>query len=267
VTAAGVLVVASLLSLGAGGCGDMLTYASDSRQQGIKAYNEGSFADAAGSFNNAIRQDPRDYQSYYYLGRSYESLKQYHQAVHAYRTALDVMKNSLVGREDTAFRYRVLDGLGSAAAKGESRELELAAMQNRQQPSAEDEFVRGKIYRIRGDVDSAVEAYTRAGLIEPNNLPVAKELGLYLVQLGQTQQAQAPLKKAYVLNRRQGRPEDAEVATALRQVGVVPGPSLADEKDLVKPPIPPGPIAPLKLGNPFAQDDGNLAPAAGVPQE
>src|SRR5205085_1331187 len=97
-------------------------------------------------------------QSYYSLGRSYESLKQHHQAVQSYRTALDVMANSMAGKEDQAFRQKVLDGLAAAAAAGNSRDLEQAAIQNRQQPTAEDNFVLAKVYRIHGDADSALEA-------------------------------------------------------------------------------------------------------------
>src|SRR5215213_4284351 len=67
-----------------GGCADMLQKPGEARNAGVKLYNKGKYADAAGAFASATRKDPRDYQAYYYLGRSYESLKQYHQAIGTY---------------------------------------------------------------------------------------------------------------------------------------------------------------------------------------
>jgi cytochrome c-type biogenesis protein CcmH/NrfG len=242
------------LSLGLlGGCAggqDMVTFPGESRQQGIKLYNESNYPDATAAFTTAIHQDPRDYQSYYYLGRSYAATHQYHQAVQAYHTALDVMAQSLAGREDTIFRQKVLDGMASAAAAGNSPELEQAAMQDRRQPTLEDAFVQAKIARIHGDVDSAVEAYSKASLLDPNNMYVAKEFGTYLTEIGQTQRAALQLKRAYVLNRRAGRTEDPEVVAGLRKIGIIPGPSLLEEKDLFKPPVPVGPL-------PAAEDVAN----------
>src|SRR3954465_14626568 len=63
------LLVAPLI--GSGGCADMVTFSKDSRQKGIQQYAEGNYQDAAGSFQNAIRQDPRDFRSHFYLAESY----------------------------------------------------------------------------------------------------------------------------------------------------------------------------------------------------
>jgi hypothetical protein len=41
--------------------------------------------------------------------------------------------------------------------------------------------------------------------------------------------------------------QDQEVAAALRRVGTVPGPALKEQKQLAQPPIPQGPIPPLKM--------------------
>src|SRR6185295_12663575 len=62
------------------GCADVITYSRDAQREGIKLYRQGDYADAAGAFRNALRQNPRDYQSYYYLGASYEAMTQYQQA-------------------------------------------------------------------------------------------------------------------------------------------------------------------------------------------
>lgn len=262
-TAGGPRVMLCAVALGVGalsvGCGDMLSYSQESRQQGIDQYNQANYPQAAGAFDNAIKQDPRDYHSYYYLGRSYDAMRDYHQSVQAYRTALDVMARSLQGQEDKAFRQKVLDGIAAAAAAGNNRTLERAALQSPDQPTAEDQYLLAKIYRIHGDVDSAIDAYNQATLMEPSNLQFAKEFGIYLVQLGQTQKAAYQLKRAYVLNRRVSKHDDPEVIAAMRQVGVVPGPSLGDEKDLAQPIVPRGPlpevdVTKIKLQNPFVEE-------------
>ena len=64
-----------------GGCADMMMTPGQARNKGVQLYNQGKFTDAAGTFRTATRKDPRDYQSYYYLGRSYASMKSYLQAI------------------------------------------------------------------------------------------------------------------------------------------------------------------------------------------
>src|SRR5687767_7344729 len=82
-------VVLAGLSVGGGaGCADVITYASDARRDGLKNMQEGNTVDAAGSFRNAVRQDPRDYKSYYYLGQCYDQMNSQHQAIQSYRSGL-----------------------------------------------------------------------------------------------------------------------------------------------------------------------------------
>ncbi|HEX2973172.1 MAG TPA: hypothetical protein VHP11_12620, partial [Tepidisphaeraceae bacterium] len=45
------------------GCADVITYARQSRREGLSLYKQEAYSDAAGAFRNAIRQDPRDYES------------------------------------------------------------------------------------------------------------------------------------------------------------------------------------------------------------
>lgn len=234
-----------------GGCGEVITHAGASRQTGVKLYNEKQYPEAAGSFSNAIKQRPQDYESHYYLGRTYESMKNYHQAVGAYRTALSVMSNSLRGSEDVAFRQKVVDGLASAIASGNDPTLEQAAFVRTDGPkSAEDHFVVAKARRIGGDVDSALAAYAKAAGLDPRSFAVAKEHGLYLIQLNQRTRGADELRRAYALNYRARRPEDEQVNGGLRAAGVIPGPSLAEGKDLFQPIIPTGPLPPFDAGKP-----------------
>jgi tetratricopeptide (TPR) repeat protein len=248
------IVLCGLLTAGTG-CSnsDLVTFADEHRQQGIKLYNAGEYPDAAGAFTSAIKQRPQDYQSYYYLGRTYEAMHNYHQAVKEYKTSLLIMANSLAGQEDMAFRNKVLDGLASAVAANNSIDLEARAFSSPAgAKSAEDHFVLAKVRRLQKDADSALDEYAKAATGDPKNLAIAKEHGLYLLQLNQRTRAAGELRRAYVLNRRQRNPDDDEVNAALRKAGVTPGPSLADEGDLAQPLIPTGPLPEVdfsKMGN------------------
>lgn len=235
---AGLLTVLGV-SLAAAGCADNVTYSKDSRRQGITMYQKEDYANAAGAFRSSVRQNPRDYRSYYWLGQSYEQMEQYQQSIQAYKTGRDVIGQTTDGREDVEMRYKLHNGLASAIAKSDASNVETdwAEGQARSRQTADDWYLVAKIFVNRGDPDSALEAFQRAVKVDPNNFVINKEAGLYLEQLGQTQQALAPLRRAYVLE-----PQDQEVIAALRRIGIVPGPGLKQEGELVRPEIPRGPI-------------------------
>jgi tetratricopeptide (TPR) repeat protein len=225
------------------------------RNTGIAQYNAGEYTEAAGTFKNATRQDPRDYQSYAYLGDCYQQMGQQQQAIQAYKASLDTAKRTLQGHEDAPFRARTLDGLAGAIAK--SGEVEIDAAQQAAQSGSNPEawFLMAKVHRNLGDADSALDAFNRAALLGPKDFYVAKDYGLYLEQIGQTQPAEKQLRKAYSLNAK-----DADVVAALRRIGVVPGPSLYDANALAKPAVPKGPIPPAREWQ-FGQKKTNGAAA------
>jgi Tfp pilus assembly protein PilF len=239
------------------------------RNTGIAQYNAGEYTEAAGTFKNATRQDPRDYQSFCYLGDCYQQMSQQQQAIQAYKTSLDTAKRTLQGREDAAFRARTLDGLAGSIAKSGNVEIDATAQDAASGANGEGYFLLAKVYRNLGDADSALDAYNRAALMGPKDFFIAKDYGLFLEQLKQNQQAEKQLRKAYTLNSK-----DAEVVAALRRIGVVPGPSLYDANALAKPAIPKGPIPPARdwhLGPSHSahQTDTatNVPPPAPIPTE
>ena len=94
------------LSLISTGCTDVLTYANKSRDEGVRLYSEHYYADAAGAFRNAVRQDPRDYRSQYYLGLCYDELKQHHQAFSSFRYSSAHRTRRSAGRNFRRKAYR-----------------------------------------------------------------------------------------------------------------------------------------------------------------
>ena len=112
-------------------------------------------------------------------------------------------------------------------------------------PAYESQFLMAKIERGMGDADAALVAYAQASLLAPTDFYIAKDYGLYLLQLSQTERAKAELRRGYALNG-----NDSQLADALRRVGVIPGPSLKNEKDMVQPAVPVGPIPEVELALP-----------------
>jgi Tfp pilus assembly protein PilF len=245
----GLIIVLSLITLtgcltGGHDIGPVVNYDKDARKTGLKLYNDGDYAAAAGSFKSAVKTEPRDYQSYYYMGCCYDQLKNYNQAMGAFRSSLKVMDTSFTGKRDDDFRQRVLDALAISIAKSDSRSQELDALEKEAagKQKAENYYLLAKVYRYSRDADNALDYYSRAALLEPDNWLIMRDYGLYQEQLGQTQKAQATLRQAYRLNSR-----DEQTAAALRRMGVIPGPAIKEQKDLARPAIPEGPIPELHL--------------------
>lgn len=233
--------VLSLLVLSAGivsaGCAEVVASSKHSREHGQKLYAEGNYVDAAGAFRNAVRKDPTDYRAYYGLGQSYDATKSHHQAIQAYKSALDVQKRTLPGKEDEAMRVKIIDALAQSMAKGYDRTLQDTGSPNKPQ-TAENKYVQAKAFAYLGDADSAIDAYNKAVLLDKKDFAIAKDFGLYLEQMpGMRHEATRQLKRAYQLNHR-----DQQVISALRRQGVVPGPSLKEQEQLAKPAIPKGPL-------------------------
>jgi len=254
-------------SLALTGCSDVLTYADKNRDAGMQAYGEQDYTRAAGAFRSALRQDPRDYMSHYYLGLSSMQLQNYQQAVVAFRSCLETQNVTLAGKEDNATRIKAMDGLAQAIVKSddgdqEVNRLEQAARGAKGPEAARQFFILGKVYRYRLLPDMALDYYNRAALDDPKNFDYAKEYALYCEQLQQKDRAKEALRHAYILNS-----QDKEVADALRRMGIVPGLSLKDKNDLAKPLLPEGPIPELDLGKVKAAltgggaDNSNATPA------
>ncbi len=238
---------ASALVLSVSACGDMLTFARESKLTGIRQYNDGRYADAAGSFQNASRQDPADPETEYYLGLSDEQNKSYHQAIDAYKTALILMPQPGTARYDGALHDNAFDRLARVVARNDATgaESELIAKSADERKSAEQYRLLGRIFRYRGDADSSVDYYHRAVALAPADFASQKELGLYLEQLGQNQDAAVALRDAYRLHQ-----NDKEINDALRNIGMEPGTNLLVES------------APAKPVAPSTPSDGWSIPAA-----
>jgi tetratricopeptide (TPR) repeat protein len=234
------------------GCGtDMLTYAQDAKHAGIGQYNDGNYADAAGSFRNAVRQDPTDPETEYWLGLSYEKTGSYHEAINAYKTALILLPEPGTAHYSQQLHDKAFDRLAYVVAKDDptNTETDLLVQTASDQKSAEQYWLLGRVFRYRGDPDTAMDDYHRSIQINPDNFAIQKELGLYLEQLGQIQEASAVLRDAYRLNQ-----YNDDVNAALLRVGMTPGPGLLSQ-DTVRTLPPSTPAVDPSLSTPAAHID------------
>jgi tetratricopeptide (TPR) repeat protein len=202
------------------GCADNITFSHDFQKEGIRLYNQRQYADAAGAFREAVRQNPRLYEAHYYLGQSYDELGQHQQALQAYKAGLDVMHTTLIGKNDLPFRQKLIDALAKDIAGSADQDHELQTLADRAKSgrgSPEDYLLQGRIYREIGDADSAIAAYTTGAATHPKDFPMQKEAGLYFEQLGLTDRALPALRRAQAIDA-----SDDQVNGALLRLGALP---------------------------------------------
>ncbi len=223
---------AAVLAISFVGCEDMVVYSHEAKQQGISQYDDGHYAEAAGSFRNAIRQDPTDPDSAYWLGLSYEKTNSWQEAIDAYKTCLRLIPSARSTPVTAELYNNAFDHLATVVAKTDISDTEIDAITKVALDNKASEQYRllGRILRYRGDADSALDDYRRAVRLSPDNYAATKELGIYLEKLSQNQEAADVLRTAYRENQ-----HDKDVNDALRQIGLVPGPGLLAEDQLAKP--------------------------------
>lgn len=247
----GIVTLGSIYSVG---CNDnYFTFSKQSRAKGISYLEANQYDEAMGAFRDAVRQNPKDYQSYYYLGTLYDRQTQYANAISSYKTSLQVQDITPEGKRDTAGRLKTLEAFGQTIAKSDSRDIEVNQLEKDATAAKTGDlyFILARVYADRGDADSAVASYAKAVQKSPEAFYIVKEQGLYLEKQQLKAEAEGALRRAYRLN-----DQDVDVQQALRRLGVVPGPSIKEEGELAKPLIPKGPIPQIpQIG------DGDRPPA------
>lgn len=224
--------------------GDVITFSTRSQREGVKLYDAGQYEQAVGAFRNATNQNPRDYLSFYYLGKIYAQQSREQQASQAFQTSLRVQPETEAGRSDVEARSRTAEAFAQFLALAGSRETELASFEQgvQKRNTATDWYALALVYVQTQDADNAIDAYNRATLLAPRDFDISKSYGLYLSNLGAKERALPVLRKAYQLN-----PKDVQVNAALRDLGIVPGPSLLTENQMAKPILPKGPLPEIEV--------------------
>lgn len=252
------------LAIALAGCAEVMTYSKDAQREGLKMYLQGDYVNAAGAFRESVRQQPGNYLGWYYLGMSDLQINNYQDAIVAFRTSRGLIGKTLEGKHDQETHDRILTGLATAIAKCDQKDIETDAVAKEASDysSGDAYFLLGQVYAFRGDPDSALNAFNQASLIDPNNFSLFKTYGLYAAKLGVKSRAETALRRAYSLN-----PNDADVNNALRQIGVIPGPSLMGEDQLARPLLPKGPLPNVWENATPAKPSGGGSTAAPTPRD
>lgn len=214
-----------------GGCttdNPLLTNQRAVRLDGIDLYNRTDYENAAGSFRSAVKQDPRDFRSDYFLGLTYERLGNYQQAIQAYMSSIKILREIPGGRDYGDYRQIIMNTTASCIAKHDANGLEqnlltkqVADLKTDSRLRAESYFLMAKIQRYRRDADSALISYNFAAQLDPNDFYLQKEAGLYLHQMGKNFTAYKIIMRAAKLNSR-----DPEVNAACRDLNIATPPAL-----------------------------------------
>ncbi len=189
------------------GC-ESYTFGNDARREGMRLYDQKQYVDAAGSFLNAVKQQPGDYQSHFMMGESFAKLGQSQKAIQAYKSALDIQSTTVAGRADTETRSKIIDGLASQIALAENRTLEMTSLRTAAElpagtkPTAkqgEALLTIARVYKFAGDHDNAIATYEDLTGRYPRNFEYLKEYGLYLHNLNLDTRAAATLRQAQAI--------------------------------------------------------------------
>jgi tetratricopeptide (TPR) repeat protein len=244
---------------------DLLTWAKDAKNEGIRKYNDGKYDAAAGCFRNAIRQDPTDPETEYWLALCYEQTHSYHEAIDAYKTSLQLMPAPGTAHYNRPMHDSAFDRLAHVVAANDptGSEVDLIASAAAKGDASEQYRLLGRIFRYHGDADTSLDNYRKAVKLQPENFNAQRELGLYLEQLTQNEEAGQVLRDAYRINQ-----HDDQVNAGLRRIGIEPGDSLLEQAapiSSMKPPVMPAlpavdPGLPTPAANTYTPSPESPAP-------
>jgi tetratricopeptide (TPR) repeat protein len=151
-------------------------------------YELGSFQEAAGAFDKAIEQDPKDADNYLWLAKTYSSLKKYDDALGAAKRGLEL-------RQDVV-SYSILGDVHSVRKElSESAEAYRKAAEN-DPKKADIRTALGRTYYAAEDYVRAIEAFTQAGELAPTDPAIPNWLHVVFRQTGRYDEAIRALDKA-----------------------------------------------------------------------
>ena len=186
------------------------------RKHGIEAYTAKELDQAQDRFSQAVRQDPTDWKSLYYLGKVRLAQGRPFDAQLLLERALEL-------RSSAPETPGILDALAeSLNRRGRIEDLHLLLEQAVHDYGASYDHMRQGRYLVElGDIDRAKLAYRKAAYFAPEGDPdpfVA--LADFYESVGDRQNAVVALRHAYTI-----KPKSRLLQERLREYGIVPGPA------------------------------------------
>lgn len=209
------LAVAAFAAIAAAGCNQVNSQALNA--EGVRLYQQGNYAQAAGKFQEAIASDDRSATSYYNLaaalhksGKLAGNQADLQQAERLYNQCLEYDPNHTecyrglavllaeTGRQDAS--YRLLEGWAARSPKLADPRIELARM-----------------LEESNNLDQATSRLVEAVAIDPHNARALTALGRLREVSGDRAQALANYQRSLAINRYQ--PEITARVAALQAAG------------------------------------------------
>jgi len=158
---------------------------------GMVLFEQKCFKESVEAFENAIKLDPKHYQTLFFLGKIYEISGDYNKAMDYYFNCLSIMSNAELFRRLASINVK-LNNL-TAATSLYKRSLNL-----------EDNFIAwfglGNAQRLLKDNGGAIESYKKASLLKPDNWQIYMNLALTLSMVSKYKEAIDYYRKVVELN-------------------------------------------------------------------
>jgi len=191
------------------------------RERGYENLRQNDPVAAADDFRAAVEVKPSDYRSQYYLGLCLNELGQPIAAQAPLEQALTLRP------EDAQWTPKIADALAESYFQQERYEALYGFLENMVQTyhqSTTDYLRQAKYMGLMGDADGQKTALHKAAFFAPlsDESPYVAIADFYL-GVNDIENAVQAYKYAYFVN-----PSSEDVKNALRGLGIVPGPTIAD---------------------------------------
>ncbi|MEM9418152.1 MAG: tetratricopeptide repeat protein [Planctomycetota bacterium] len=200
------------------GCKNNVVY----RELGYDSYRQQDYSTAAENFQAAVDKKPSDYRSQYYLGVSLLKMDKPIPAQTPLEQALALRP------DDPEWTPRIADSLAEAYYQQERYETLYGFLDNMIQnynQSSVDFLRKAKYLGLLGDADGQKTALEKAGYFAPRGdaTPYIAIADFYIA-VNDVPNAKQALRFGYNED-----PSSDEVKDRLRGLGIVPGPTIAEE--------------------------------------
>lgn len=186
-----------------------------------KAMDAGDYITAEQKLAGVVDNDPSDWEGHYLLGLAYLGQDRPVEAQSQLELALAVKDRSQTQTP------KILDALARALEQQQSYDQLYAFLdaQIERYEGWEDYARKARFLAKANDIDGAALAYRQAAFFSRNETEdIYLEMSEFYKGLGDYPKAVQALKWAYYIN-----PEHTQIPDRFRELGVVPGPTLAEE--------------------------------------
>jgi tetratricopeptide (TPR) repeat protein len=156
----------------------------------------GNYSDADRWLTRSVEADPKDSESWYYLGRTKYNENRFQEAIHAFEECLRLDTKNTKAQANLGL---ALEGLGRTDEALAAYRRAIASQTTGAAKSAEPFIDLGNLLLQQNQIDDAIENLIKAREISPQAPRVYESLGKAYLRLNKFVEARAELEKAVAL--------------------------------------------------------------------